>query len=38
VVAQTLKTLGYESVANLEGGITAGKEAGLPTAEHDSDF
>ena len=27
----TLKTLGYQDVANLEGGITAWKEAGLPT-------
>jgi rhodanese-related sulfurtransferase len=30
----TLKTLGYEDVVNLDGGITAWKEAGLPIAEH----
>ena len=30
----TLKTLGYEHVANLEGGFSAWKEAGLPTDEH----
>ena len=34
----TLKTLGFENVANLEGGFTAWKEAGLPTAEHHSDL
>ena len=30
----TLKELGYEDVANLDGGITAWKDAGLPIAEH----
>ncbi len=30
----TLKELGFEDVANLDGGITAWKEAGLPIAEH----
>lgn len=30
----TLKTLGYTDVANLDGGITAWKEAGLPLLEH----
>jgi rhodanese-related sulfurtransferase len=30
----TLKTLGFGDVANLDGGITAWKEAGLPLAEH----
>ena len=34
----TLKTLGYEHVANLDGGFTAWKEAGLPTDEHHSDI
>jgi rhodanese-related sulfurtransferase len=34
LAASTLKTLGYESVANLEGGITAWKETGLPLDEH----
>jgi rhodanese-related sulfurtransferase len=30
----TLKSLGYEDVANLDGGINAWREAGLPLAEH----
>ncbi len=30
----TLKELGYEDVANLDGGIAAWKDAGLPIAEH----
>ena len=34
----TLKTLGYEDVANLDGGFTAWKEAGLPTDEHHADI
>lgn len=38
LAAQTLKALGYSDVANLEGGITAWTEAGLPTAEHHGDI
>ena len=38
LAAQTLKTLGYANVANLEGGITAWKEAGLPVGEHHADI
>ena len=34
----TLKTLGFENVANLDGGFTAWKEAGLPTDEHHADL
>jgi rhodanese-related sulfurtransferase len=34
----TLKTLGYQDVANLDGGFSAWKEAGLPTDEHHSDI
>ncbi len=34
----TLKTLGFENVANLQGGFAAWKEAGLPTAEHHADL
>jgi rhodanese-related sulfurtransferase len=34
----TLKTLGFEDVANLDGGFAAWNEAGLPTAEHHSDL
>jgi rhodanese-related sulfurtransferase len=34
----TLKTLGYEHAANLDGGFTAWKDAGLPTDEHHSDI
>src|SRR5271166_2767608 len=37
LAALTLKTLGYEDVANLDGGFNAWKEAGLPTGEHHSD-
>jgi len=36
LAAQTLKTLGYERAANLDGGMKAWKEAGLPIAEHHS--
>ena len=38
LAALTLKELGYEDVANLDGGFTAWKEAGLPTEEHHSDI
>lgn len=38
LAALTLKSMGYENVANLDGGITAWQEAGLPTAEHHSDM
>ena len=34
LATSTLKTLGFENVANLEGGFSAWKEAGLPTDEH----
>ena len=34
LAAQTLKILGYEQVANLDGGMKAWQEAGLPIAEH----
>jgi rhodanese-related sulfurtransferase len=34
----TLKALGYGNVANLDGGFTAWKEAGLPVSEHHKDF
>ena len=34
----TLKTLGFEHAANLEGGFAAWKEAGLPTEEHHADL
>ena len=30
--------MGYEDVANLEGGITAWMEAGLPTIEHHAEL
>jgi len=38
LAALTLKTLGYEDVANLDGGFNAWKEAGLPTDEHHADI
>ena len=38
LATSTLKTLGFENVANLEGGFTAWKEAGLPTDEHHADL
>ena len=38
LAALTLKTLGFENVANLKGGFNAWKEAGLPTEEHHSDL
>ena len=34
LAAATLKTLGYENVANLQGGFAAWQEAGLPASEH----
>jgi rhodanese-related sulfurtransferase len=34
LAAMTLKNMGYENVVNLEGGITAWREAGLPLTEH----
>ena len=34
----TLKTLGFEHVANHDGGFAAWNEAGLPTNEHHSDL
>jgi rhodanese-related sulfurtransferase len=37
LAAFTLTQFGYENVANLEGGITAWREAGLPTTEHHSE-
>jgi rhodanese-related sulfurtransferase len=36
LAAHTLKILGYEHVANLDGGLNAWKEAGLPISEHHS--
>ena len=38
LAALTLKTLGYEDVASLNGGFNAWKEAGLPTNEHHADI
>ena len=38
LAALTLKTLGYEHVANLDGGFSAWKEAGLPADEHHADI
>ncbi len=38
LAAVTLKTMGYEDVANLAGGLTAWKDAGLPTVEHHADL
>jgi rhodanese-related sulfurtransferase len=38
LAAFTLKTLGYQNVANLEGGINAWKEADLPVEEHHADM
>jgi rhodanese-related sulfurtransferase len=35
LAALTLKDLGFENVAVLEGGFNAWKEAGLPTCEHE---
>ncbi len=37
LAALTLKTMGFDDVANLEGGIAGWKEAGLPVDEHHAD-
>ena len=34
LAASTLKALGYQDVANLDGGIAAWKQAGLPVIDH----
>ena len=34
LAARSMQDMGYERVANLDGGITAWREAGLPLAEH----
>lgn len=34
LAALTLKQMGFEDAANLDGGLTAWKEAGMPIAEH----
>ena len=34
LAALSMQEMGYERVANLDGGITAWREAGLPLAEH----
>ena len=38
LAAKTLLDMGYENVANLDGGITAWIEAGLPTTEHHAEL
>ncbi len=38
LAALILTTPGHEDVVNLDGGFSAGKEAGLPTDEHHSDI
>jgi rhodanese-related sulfurtransferase len=38
LAAYTLKIMGYEKVANLDGGFNAWKEAGLPVSEHHGDL
>jgi rhodanese-related sulfurtransferase len=38
LAAATLQDLGFEDVANLDGGIAAWKDAGLPLAEHHADM
>ena len=38
LAAATLKELGFEHVANLQGGFAAWKDAGLPTDEHHADL
>jgi rhodanese-related sulfurtransferase len=38
LAAVTLKTLGFEDVANIDGGLSAWTKAGLPTDEHHADL
>jgi rhodanese-related sulfurtransferase len=38
LAVKTLLDMGYDNVANLEGGISAWTEAGLPTIEHHTGF
>ena len=38
LAAFTLKNMGYENVANMDGGFQAWVAAGLPTAEHHADI
>ncbi len=38
LAAQTLRTMGFENVANLDGGLGGWTEAGLPTEEHHADL
>lgn len=38
LAAHTLKTMGFEDVANLEGGFGAWTKAGLPEEEHHADL
>ncbi len=38
LAAATLKTMGFEDVANIDGGFGAWTEAGLPTDEHHADL
>jgi len=38
LAAYTLKIMGFEKVANLDGGFNAWKEAGLPISEHHGDL
>jgi len=38
LAARTLKLMGFENVANLDGGFGGWTEAGLPTEEHHSDL
>ena len=38
LAVKTLLDMGYDNVANLEGGISAWTEAGLPTIQHHAGF
>ena len=38
LAAHTLKTMGFDNVANLEGGFGAWTKAGLPEEEHHADL